>query len=178
MLKKLNMKFFKFSFLLFLSSCAINKIDVLAYKESNFNTPKRVFIIANAVGDEDLNEFQTKLCYLLNYKMVKNQIKSDYYIAKYKKNETDLTGMAKLKDFKPDYYFEISPITDQSLIMVRDDGFIARQGSIYEIVLKDFSNGTIVYRMKLSAGSMISASNGAKKAANKLWNRLRTDKII
>ena len=62
--------------------------------------------------------------------------------------------------------------------MERNDSYIERQGTIYEIVLKDFSNDNIVYRMKLSAASMISASNGSKKAANKIWEKLRTDKVI
>jgi hypothetical protein len=172
------MKFFKFSFLLFLSSCVINKIDVTAYKESDFNTPKRIFILTNAVVDNEINEFQTKFCYLLNEKMVSSKIKSDYYISKYNKNDIDPNKITKLKEFKPDYYFEISPITNQSLLMERKDGLIERQGTIYEIVLKDFSNNNIVYRMKLSAASMLSASDGSKKAANKIWNALKEDNIV
>lgn len=172
------MKFINLVFCLFFCSCVINKIDVLAFKESNFNSPKRVFIITKAVEDQELNEFQTKICFLLNDKMVDNQIKSDYYISKYTKNETDLAGIGKLKNFKPEYYFEISPVTDNSIKMERNDSYIERQGTIYEIVLKDFSNDNIVYRMKLSAASMISASNGSKKAANKIWEKLRTDKVI
>jgi hypothetical protein len=163
---------------LFISSCVINKIDVLAFKESSFESPKRVFIVTKAVVDQELNEFQTKICFLLNDKMVDNQIKSDYYISKYVKNETDINGLSKLKNFKPEYYFEISPITDNSLIMERKDGLVERQGAMYEILLKDFSNDKIVYRMKLSSASLISASDGAKKASNKIWKKLKADKVI
>lgn len=172
------MNYFKLIAFIVLNSCVVNKINVTAYKESDFNTPKRIFILTNAVIDYEINEFQTKFCYLLNEKMVNSKIKSDYYVSKYNKSDKDPNKIDKLKEFKPDYYFEISPITDKSLLMERKDGLIERQGTIYEIVLKDFSNNNIVYRIKLSAASMLSASDGSKKAVNKLWNILKRDKVI
>ncbi|MDW8419906.1 MAG: hypothetical protein RML37_10880 [Chitinophagales bacterium] len=167
--------------LMLLPGC-FTKVKINGYRETDFRKPERMFIITRAAKDEDLIEFQAKLAFQLQDYLVKKSIKSDYYVSKYHHEYVDSTGYLRLREFAPDVYIELGPTTDVSSIStsVAEAGLagIAREGADYELIIRDYPAGKVLWRGKMSVSSILGAANGQRKTIRKIIQKFENDNLF
>lgn len=169
-------------FVSFLLTACLTKVKIISFKEEEFSKPKRIYTLVRAAKDEDLTEFQSKLCFRLQEYMLDKGIKNDYYVARYNYDKIDSTGYAKLSEFAPDYYFEMGSTTENaqlntSLAEAAIVG-VAREGAEYEMLLRDFKTNKIVWRGKLAVSSVLGSANGQKKAMKFITEKFEKDQLF
>jgi hypothetical protein len=165
--------------LLSIQSCVNTKLSIAAYKEVDaIEKVNRIFVLAiTSAKDDDIRDFQSKLTFLLNKKLIESGKRSDFSIT-----DNRNSGILKVKEFKSENYFEISSTSEEAQVFLnerkRGVGVMAREGGIYEILYRSEATGEILWRCKLNVASLSSAAGGADKAFAALWEQIQKDNVL